>query len=216
MPDPKWPDVIPIPNATGDYLSPNVATTKRTDFTDFFLRFQPAEDAHIAYKNLFLAHQKLIKLLIDHPAMRPNLEQTFNTPANSKNKVYFMWDFLLRTFQHLAAKVSPQDPYSSPMFSDVIGRSSVAMGLMLDETGMLEAGNASVGYRDDAGVEFTDEIKELAVKLEDLGDGCAGCGKLEREGGKALMRCARCKGQNYCSKECQKKCWKDHKRNCVA
>lgn len=30
--------------------------------------------------------------------MAPNLQQTYMTPAASKNKVYFMWDFVGRTF----------------------------------------------------------------------------------------------------------------------
>ena len=29
--------------------------------------------------------------------MTPNLQQTYMTPAASKNKVYFMWDFVGRT-----------------------------------------------------------------------------------------------------------------------
>lgn len=37
--------------------------------------------------------------------------------------------------------------------------------LILDTTGQLEAMNASVGYHDDAGIEFTEEIKQLAPRL---------------------------------------------------
>lgn len=73
MPDPNWPAVIPIPEATGQYLSLKTTETTRTDFTDFFLRFQHAPDAHPIYKHLFVTHQQLAKLLIEHPAMRPNL-----------------------------------------------------------------------------------------------------------------------------------------------
>ena len=214
MPDPNWPAVIPIAEATGQYLSPNTSTTPRIDFTDFFLRFQPAADAHPTYKHLFLAHQELAKLLIEHPAMALNLQQTFSTPANSKNKIYFTWDFVLRTFQHLAAQVDPRDPWSSPMFDDVIGRSMQAKMLIIDETGKLEQMNATVGYKDDAGVEFTDEIKAAAIKLGDFPDGCAACGKGSREDGKALLLCARCKEEKYCSTECQKKRWKKHKKEC--
>lgn len=136
------------------------------------------------------------------------------TAANSKNKVYFVWDFILRTFQQLVAQVSPQDPYSSPMFRDVVGRAGLAKELILDQTGKLDAMNASVGYADDEGVEFGDEIKELAKTLDDLPEGCAGCGKEEREDGRALLVCARCKEEKYCSTECQKKCWKTHKKAC--
>jgi hypothetical protein len=80
---------IVLHEATGDFLSPNPAITTRTDFTKFFLNFRAAPDAHELYKHLFDVHQNLIRLLVEDPAMRPNLEQTFSTPANSKNKVYF-------------------------------------------------------------------------------------------------------------------------------
>lgn len=208
------PEPIPIPEATVQYLTPDVNTTKRIDFTAFFLCFQPADDAHPAYKALFTSHQALIKLLIEHPAMTPNLQQTFNTPANSKNKVYFMWDFVLRTFQHLVAQVSPQDPWASPMFEDVLQRAVMAQMLCLDETGKLEAGNASVGYNDDAGVDFGDEIKTAAAKLDGLGDGCKGCGDAEKKGGGELKLCAGCNEEKYCSVKCQKRCWKAHKKVC--
>jgi len=214
MANSNWPTVIPILEATGEYMSPDTKRTTRSDFTDFFLRFQPAPNAHPAYKHLFLTHQHLAKLLIEHPAMVPNLQQTFATPANSKNKVYFMWDFVLRTFQHLAAQVDPRDPSSSPMFQDVSGRALQAKMLTIDETGQLNKMNASVGYSDDGGVEFTDEIKVLANQLDRFPDGCAACGRDKRDDDKPLLMCARCKEEKYCSTDCQKKRWKKHKREC--
>jgi hypothetical protein len=81
----------------------------------------------------------------------------------------------------------------------------------VDETGKLEQMNATVGYKDDGGVEFTDEIKAAAIKLGDFPDGCAACGKAEREDGKALLLCARRK-EKYCSTDCQKKRRKKHKK----
>ncbi|KAI8943658.1 hypothetical protein NX059_001643 [Plenodomus lindquistii] len=213
---PEWPATIPIPEATVQYLSPDTTKTKRIDFTEFFLRMTPAEDAHPGYKALFTTHQSLIKLLVEHPAMKPNLQQTFSTPANSKNKVYFMWDFVLRTFQHLVAEVSPQDPWTSPMWQDVCGRAFLAKKLIYDESGKLEAGNASLGYKDDGGVEFGEEVKKVAMGLDDVGEGCKGCGKAEKVGGGDLLVCARCKGERYCSGECQKKRWKAHKKDCRA
>jgi hypothetical protein len=39
----------------------------------------------------------LVEKLAYHPAMAPNMQQTFMTPANDKNNVYFMWDFVSRT-----------------------------------------------------------------------------------------------------------------------
>ncbi|KAI6115967.1 hypothetical protein F5141DRAFT_1212573 [Pisolithus sp. B1] len=40
---------------------------------------------------------------------------------------------------------------------------------------------------------------------------CATC----RNGGVPLSRCSRCKTNKYCSKDCQEKDWKTHKRNCL-
>jgi len=47
---------------------------------------------------------------------------------------------------------------------------------------------------------------------------CGGCGKAGGENGgvATLMNCAKCKVRKYCSKECQKKHWKAHKRVCKA
>jgi hypothetical protein len=87
--------------------------------------------------------------------------------------------------------------------------------LIIDETGMLKKMNASAKYKDDDGVEFTDEIKKLATKLDDF-PGCAVCQKEEREDGRALLICARCKKEKYCSIECQKKRWQRHKQYCKA
>jgi hypothetical protein len=107
MPNSDLLDVIPITEAIGRLVSPDRSKTTRTDFTDFFMSFQHAPDACPMYKHLFVTHQKLAKLLVDHPAMRPNLQQAFSTSANSKNQVYFVWDFVLRTFQFPAAQVDP-------------------------------------------------------------------------------------------------------------
>lgn len=84
--DPEWPAVIPLPEETGEYMSPDPSKTTRIDFTDFFQRFQPAEDAHPLYKQLFLIQQQLAKLCIEHPAMKPNLRQTFSTRERSHSE----------------------------------------------------------------------------------------------------------------------------------
>ncbi|KAF3007631.1 hypothetical protein E8E13_008364 [Curvularia kusanoi] len=106
----------------------------------------------------------------DHPGNGdiPQTGLVSLTPANSKNKLYFMWDFVLRSFQFLAARVDPRDPIRSEMFEDIVGRGAMAKSLIQDETGKLEAMNASVGYSHDEGVEFTDEIKTAAVRLMDI------------------------------------------------
>lgn len=72
------------------YVSPNPETTKRGPFTEFFLERNCPQDADPQYKHLFDTHQNLMRMLINDSAMDANREQTFSTPANSKNKVYFM------------------------------------------------------------------------------------------------------------------------------
>ena len=74
----------------GRYLTPNTQTTKRGDFTNFFLEWNCVEGADPKYEHLFTVHQNLMRMLINDPAMDDNRQQTFSTPANSKNKVYFM------------------------------------------------------------------------------------------------------------------------------
>ncbi|KAI5203934.1 hypothetical protein E4T39_03850 [Aureobasidium subglaciale] len=147
------------------YVSPNPQTTKRDAFTEFFLEQQCPEGAVSAYKHLFNTHQSLMRMLINDPAMEPNRKQTFSTPANSKNKVYFMWDFVTRTFQMLVATVDPKSP-NGEAWMDIITRSMLAQQLILDTTGKLESMNQSVGYNDDAGIQFSDEIKTEARKLD--------------------------------------------------
>ncbi|KAF1950442.1 hypothetical protein CC80DRAFT_578477 [Byssothecium circinans] len=56
-------------------------------------------------------------------------------------------------------------------------------------------------------------IKELRAK-HNHPDACGGCGVEQGEEGTVLMQCARCKDRKYCSKDCQRKQWKIHKRVC--
>lgn len=213
MPPPEWPAEIPIDEETREFLSPDTSTTTRADFTDFFQRFRHSATAHPAYTHLFEGNQQLAKLLIEHPAMQRNITQTFNTPANSKNKVYFMWDYVLRTFQIMVARCNPQQPFLSAEWTDILGRVDQSVHLILNES-QLDAMNASVGYRDDAGVSFTDEIKELAKKLGDIPPYCGNCGKVSWTEGTKLSVCARCKHEKYCSPDCQRAQWRNHKQVC--
>lgn len=54
------------------------------------------------WKKLVEPLKLLLEKLAHHTAMAPNLQQTYMTPAASKNKVYFMWDFIGRTLVRYA------------------------------------------------------------------------------------------------------------------
>lgn len=46
---------------------------------------------------------------------------------------------------------------------------------------------------------------------------CAKCGKTQHtNSGVSLRKCGRCKGVNYCSRDCQASHWKEHKKTCKA
>ena len=68
----------------------------------------------------------------------------------------------------MMAAVDPANPARGPrkeMWNDVHSRNAMAEMLILDTTGKLEMMNRMGGYSDDAGVDFTDEIKAAAQKL---------------------------------------------------
>ncbi|MCJ1376476.1 hypothetical protein MMC20_007719 [Loxospora ochrophaea] len=76
-----------------------------------------------------------LKKLAYHPAMEPNLQQTYMTPANSKNSVYFMWDFVGRTLGNLY-QVDPTlkdlSRQEKEQWNDAVGRTVLAQELLLD------------------------------------------------------------------------------------
>lgn len=53
------------------------------------------------------------------------------------------------------------------MLMDVFGRALMAETLVLDDTGKLEQMNVSVGHNHDAGVNFGDQIRREARKLDE-------------------------------------------------
>jgi hypothetical protein len=76
-------------------LNPNVVTRK--EFTENLVSVPVPSDANPEWKDTCLKMQSLYRKLAYHEAMAPNFQQTYMTPANSKNRVYFMWDFVGRT-----------------------------------------------------------------------------------------------------------------------
>lgn len=76
-------------------LDPNTAT--RDDFSKQAMAFEIPADASQDYKKYAEPLKDLYGHLAYHKAMASNLHQTFMTPAASKNRVYFMWDFVGRT-----------------------------------------------------------------------------------------------------------------------
>lgn len=77
-------------------MDPNTST--REEFTTG-LTAVPLPPVPLApeWKELAEQLRTLLNKLAYHPAMAPNLQQTYMTPAASKNNVYFMWDFVGRT-----------------------------------------------------------------------------------------------------------------------
>ncbi|TKA77522.1 hypothetical protein B0A55_02256 [Friedmanniomyces simplex] len=94
-------------------------------------------------------NKDLLRLLALHSAMRPNLQQTFMTPANAKTKIYFSthalstssystwtWDFVGRTLGY-AYMLPPDLTHLGRMFGeiwmDVRSRSFTTAMLLLDD-----------------------------------------------------------------------------------
>jgi hypothetical protein len=76
---------------------PDVST--REVFTKHLIDVPVPSWAHKDWARYCRQHQVLLEKLAQHPAMVPNLQQTYSTPANDKNNVYFMWDFVGRTLE---------------------------------------------------------------------------------------------------------------------
>ncbi|KAL1604755.1 hypothetical protein SLS60_004295 [Paraconiothyrium brasiliense] len=179
------------------------STSTREQFTKHLTDVpMPGSFVHDDWLKHATAHQVLLDKLASHPAMAPNLQQTYNTPANNKNNVYFMWDFVGRTLGQLF-RMDPELPQDS-------------------QKGMLDEMTESQ-YPEQKGKHpaFGEEILQLArdmLKLKDaVGEGCEVCArKAARDGAGGLFTCGGCKKARYCSQQCQKKDWKkdNHKEKC--
>lgn len=144
---------MPLVNYT--QLNPNTST--REAFTSNITGVTIPSNASEEWKFYAENGQALLDKLAHHDAMAPNLQQTYMTPAASKNKVYFMWDFVGRTLvspnmctasTSTSTKLTflqgflymlPPTTSSYSSMEDIMSRSAMAAMLILDEQpGMLD------------------------------------------------------------------------------
>lgn len=120
----------------------NPSGCKRRDYTRGLAEASLPEKMSSNWQELATLLRDLYSKLGAHPARAPNLDQTFSTPANSKNSVYFMWDFVGRTLHQLYLVPAQTDKLSAKhkgAFNDCQGRAAMGSGLILNEpAGMLE------------------------------------------------------------------------------
>lgn len=120
----------------------NASVCKRRDYTRGLAEASLPEQMSSDWQELATLLRDLYSKLGAHPAMARNLDQTFSTPANSKNSVYFMWDFVGRTLHQLYLVPAKTDRLSAKhkeAFNDCHGRAAMGAGLILNEPpGMLE------------------------------------------------------------------------------
>ncbi|KAF2501324.1 hypothetical protein BU16DRAFT_555819 [Lophium mytilinum] len=150
----------------------DVQNTTRADYTRGLTTVPLPTNAKPEWLNAVNKLRVLLNKLAEHPAMAPNLQQTYMTPAADKNNVYFMWDFVGRTLG-MYYNVDPQLAHHKPGeplpedYSDVIGRCVMAQQLILDtKPGMLDMMTESV-YPEQKGrhPKFGEEILGLARGL---------------------------------------------------
>ncbi|TFK71336.1 hypothetical protein BDN72DRAFT_958135 [Pluteus cervinus] len=136
--------------------------TTRRQFTDNLTAAPTPNNAAPAYANLHGTLKVLLDKLLNHPAMAPNVNQTFMTPAARKSKVYFMWDFVGRTLGTINMLDPTLPRREKGEWDEAIGRAAFAAVLINDATGKLQA-----MCPDDLGQDpdFGDEIRSLANDL---------------------------------------------------
>jgi hypothetical protein len=140
---------------------PDINTTTRKDYTRVITEREVPGNAATEYKTEVQQQRELVKLLYDDPAMEPNRDQTFMTPANSKNRVYFLWDFCQRNLI-IMLSLDPSLPDSQKaIWEDVKGRCTFSSILILDDSGKMNA-----MFPGD-NIEFSDAIKSFVSSWED-------------------------------------------------
>ncbi|KAF2173675.1 hypothetical protein M409DRAFT_15952 [Zasmidium cellare ATCC 36951] len=101
-------------------------------------------------------------------------QPTFATLANSKNKVYFMWNSIGRTLDNIQLNMEEVTSLESlsavqqALFEDVIQRSVLASSLILDTNpsmlnNLIEQTNPeAAGHHSESGDEIEGEVKTLS------------------------------------------------------
>ncbi|CZT14203.1 uncharacterized protein RCC_00177 [Ramularia collo-cygni] len=136
-------------------------TTTREVFTSNITSVPVPSDASSNWRFFAETSKSLLDKLAHHSAMAPNLQQTYMTPAASKNKVYFMWDFVGRTLGYLYML-----PVTATNMGDVESRSMMAAMLILDEQpGMLDQ-MVGATYAQTQTFEFGEDILADARRLK--------------------------------------------------
>lgn len=140
---------------------PDIYTTSRKDYTQLIVERQVPEDAVKEYAIKVKQQQKLVKMLYDDPAMESNREQTFMTPANSKNRVYFMWDFCQRNLI-IMLSLDPKLPaIQKKEWEGVVERCGFATILILDGSGKVDT-----MFPGDK-LKYSEEIRAFAKSTQD-------------------------------------------------
>ncbi|MCJ1459407.1 hypothetical protein MMC28_009785 [Mycoblastus sanguinarius] len=146
-------------------------TNTREQFTAHITSTPNPPSAAPAWSKLVDNLKILLDKLAHHSAMAPNLQQIYMTPAASKNKVYFMWDFVGRTLGSLynvnptLQKLSKQEKEA---WEEAKGRATYAKMLMTDAMpGMLDQMTAST-YPGQSGQHpaLGEDILEVARRLD--------------------------------------------------
>ncbi|KAM3413658.1 hypothetical protein BST61_g10351 [Cercospora zeina] len=115
----------------------------RKDFTDNLVSQPLPDDANAEWKQFAETHRALLDKLAYHDAMSENMQDTYMTPARSKNRVYFMWDFVGRTLgmiYNLPPAKAPEryNEQQKETYGDVVSRSVMSKALLTDQRpGML-------------------------------------------------------------------------------
>ncbi|KAF2761707.1 hypothetical protein EJ05DRAFT_535066 [Pseudovirgaria hyperparasitica] len=144
----------------------------REEFTQYALSHPVPDNAHKDWLKEFNYMMALVPKLAYHPAMAPNLQQTYMTPAAEKNSVYFMWDFVSRTLSNLYNQVDPElkleTRASKNAWNDVRSRGMMATELILDTTPGMLAMMTGSAYPEQKDKEpaFGEDILELCRKYK--------------------------------------------------